>query len=64
MKELRFNVFRTLVSLIGADGRWQAFYPGRQHRASHSGVVRAYRKSTLSIMSSKIRTSFATQGLI
>lgn len=28
MKECRFNVFGTLVALVGTDGRWQAFYPG------------------------------------
>jgi hypothetical protein len=27
-KELRFDVFGTLVSITGAPGSWQAFYPG------------------------------------
>lgn len=28
MRELRFNVFGTLVTITGAPGAWQAFYPG------------------------------------
>ena len=28
MKEYRFNVFGTLVAIVGGAGRWQAFYPG------------------------------------
>jgi hypothetical protein len=28
MKECRFNVFGTLVTITGAPGRWQAYYPG------------------------------------
>ena len=28
MRELRFNVFGRLVTITGAPGTWQAFYPG------------------------------------
>ena len=28
MRQLRFNVFGTLVTIAGAPGAWQAFYPG------------------------------------
>ena len=28
MRQLRFNVFGTLVTITGAPGAWQAFYPG------------------------------------
>lgn len=28
MRELRFNVFGTLVTITGTPGAWQAFYPG------------------------------------
>jgi len=28
VRELRFNVFGTLVTITGAPGAWQAFYPG------------------------------------
>ena len=28
MRQLRFNVFGTLVIITGAPGAWQAFYPG------------------------------------
>ncbi|MCD2514804.1 hypothetical protein LQ564_00575 [Massilia sp. G4R7] len=28
MRELRFNVFGTLVTITGAPGAWQAFHPG------------------------------------
>lgn len=30
MNEFRFNVFGTLVAIVGAPGRWQAFYLGAE----------------------------------
>lgn len=36
MRELRFNVFGTLVTITGAPGAWQAFYPGSASRSEAS----------------------------
>jgi hypothetical protein len=30
MQEYRFNVFGTLVAIVGAPGAWQAFYLGAE----------------------------------
>lgn len=30
MQEFRFNVFGTLVAVVGAPGAWQAFYLGAE----------------------------------
>jgi hypothetical protein len=36
MRQLRFNVFGTLVTITGAPGAWQAFYPGSASRSEAS----------------------------
>jgi len=42
MRELRFNVFGRLVTITGAPGNWQAFYPGTDGKRRPADFVVPY----------------------